>query len=227
MVQTVTLPFSALNNLPGAGGFDDVQLELLEPSDIRQTLDQTLPDQSDVQQAAEDAIDVKIEDIAQAVTDNIGPIGTPAADAVADAVLDRLDITPGLFGPLSDPLDEVIKQAVTDALDQQGALDVDLTPSLPNDLLAVPQAVDDVQTTLSDIQAALSDLDTEPPDLDIPTLQDIREEVGEELEDVLETLPGGTLLTDPQEFVETQIRDGIDAAVTDQTEQELDQLLQE
>jgi hypothetical protein len=173
MVQLVEIPLEWANNIPGVSGVEDARFQVPEVEDITEGVEETLPDEDDIRNAVadelagidpEDLIDV---DLSELDLDALG------ADAVADAILDRLDIEPGLFGPLTDPLDEVIDRAVQEGLEALGELDVDLKALDADELLEIPDLVRDLHDDVRDLEEALDAVESPADALDVPTTDEL------------------------------------------------------
>jgi hypothetical protein len=163
MVRTVTFPLSALNNIPGVSGIEDVVLEVIEADDVTDPIIDEIPSLPDIEAEVRSALDDALADGVLADVDETLDIDIPGADVVADAVLDALDVEPGLFGPLEDPLDVVLQEAVRDGLEALGELDVDLGELGGEDLLDLPDVVDDL---IDDVQELKDDVDGFVDDLE-------------------------------------------------------------
>lgn len=173
MVQRITIPLSALNEIIGVSGIDDVSFDVPQVDDLEAAVDGTLPDEDDIRAVVDEALEeidpADLVDIDLSQLD----IGDLTADAVADAVLDRLDIQPGLFGPLDDPLDQVIDRAVREGLEALDQLDVDLGALEGEALLDVPDLVRDLQDDVRDLQDTLAAVERLPDELDVPDTDEL------------------------------------------------------
>ena len=173
MVQLVEIPLEWANNIPGVAGVEDARFQVPETDDLADAVDGTLPDEDDIRAVVDEALsEIDPGDLVDVDLSQLD-IGDLSADAVADAVLDRLDVEPGLFGPLSDPLDEVIDRAVREGLEALGELDVDLKALDADELLEIPGLVRDLQDDLDNIQAALDAVQSPADALDIPTTDEL------------------------------------------------------
>jgi len=155
MTRQVTIPLEWANNIPGVAGVDDVVLEVVEADDVVDPVVDEVPDKDDNREAADEAIDSALADGVLADVDETLNVDVPGAEAVADAVLDRLDLAPGLFGPIDDPFDEVIRRAVRSALEDLPELDVDLGALDGEDLIDLPDVVDDL---IDDVDGLIDDV---------------------------------------------------------------------
>ena len=223
MVSEVTIPLQWANQTPGVSGIDDVSFEIPETEDITQAIDRTLPDEDDIRQIIDEALqEIDPEDL---ITVDLGQldVGDLSADAVADAVLDRLEITPGLFGPLEDPLDEVIERAVRQALGALDELDVDLGALEGEELLEVPNRLGDLRVDIRDLQEAVSRLRRLSEERSIPTADELATALEEPLQAAVEeALPD--LLTQPIEETARDLTERIlDNLVDDETAEALRQ----
>jgi len=225
MVQNVTIPLAWSNNIPGVSGISDVSFDVPQTDDIADEIDDTLPSLGEIRTAVREELDEAIDeldtaadvlpgDFQQSIDDAVqsafseaiditGQIDVDLGGIVQDAVLEALDVDEGLFGPLDSPIDDAFEAAVTAALDDLEELDI----GLPG-----------IEDRLYSLQQALEDIPTDAPDVDIP---DIREEV----RGAIEGLPGGTLLTDPDQFIDDQIDRVTDGLVDDDARQELEDAL--
>jgi len=114
------------------------QLELADEETIIDAIVGEVPTRSDIDETVREALQ---DSLADGVLDDIDgdlDLDIPGAEAVADAVLDRLDVEPGLFGPLEEPLDVVLQEAVRDGLEDLGELDVGLPDLDGEDLVDLP-----------------------------------------------------------------------------------------
>jgi len=227
MVQRVTIPLEWANNIPGVSGVEDVSFQVPEVGDLVEAVDGTLPDVEDIREVVREELDEAVARIEDEVNVNVGNLEDLAADQIADAVLDRLDVEPGLFGPLSDPLDEVIRRAVRDGLEELEeldvsieALDVDGLQAAIDTVADLPDRIDAVQ---DDVQTAVSRLE----EFEVPAVEDIQAAVTTALTEALEELPGGTLLTDPDQFVDDQVDRIADRLVSDEAEEDLRAILED
>jgi len=174
MVQLVEIPLEWANNIPGVAGVEDARFQVPETDDLQEAVDGTLPDEDDIRAVVDEALaDIDPGDLVDLDLDQLD-IGDLSADAVADAVLDRLDVDPGLFGPLSDPLDEVIDRAVREGLEALDQLDVDLGALDADALLELPGLVEDLQDDLDTIQETLDAVESPADALDVPTTSELR-----------------------------------------------------
>jgi len=136
-------------------------------------------------------------------------------------VLDRLDVDEGLFGPIEEPLDAVIRDAVLQGLEQLDGLDVDLGALGGEDLLDVPEVVEDVR---QDVQDALDTLDRleervgDGPQLEFPDVEQI---VADALADIEPEVDGAGFFTDPVGFLANAVLAALDEAIDDDLQQEL------
>jgi len=173
MVQQVTVPLEWANSIPGVAGIEDVEFAIPETDDLADAVDGTLPSEADIRDVIDEALaDIDPADLVDVDLSRLD-IGDLTADAVADAVLDRLDVEPGLFGPLDDPLDQVIDRAVRQGLEALGQLDVDLSALEGEALLDVPDLVRDLQDDVRDLQDTLAAVEDLPETLDVPTAEEL------------------------------------------------------
>jgi|AKVG01.1.fsa_nt_gi molybdopterin converting factor small subunit len=227
MVQTVTLPLSALNAIPGVSGLDDVTFDIPQVSDIegavddvvgelrdrvqdlRRELDEGL---DDVVEEVTDELDGLEDEVAEAVADEVGDVPLPDEDDLTDAILDALDVDEGLFGPLDEPLDSVVENAVEDAV--TGAADFGI------DLTGLTGTVDDIQATVDDLTQGLEDLDTLGTDA-------VRRVVDDALDEVEPTVDDSGLFTDPVQFAVALATEAVDRAVDEDTQERLQAVLED
>ena len=145
MVQRVTIDLEWANSLPGVSGIDDITFDVPQVDDVVDGIDGTLPDEDDIREVVDEALqDIDPADLVDIDLSQLD-ISDLTAEAVADAVLDRLDVEPGLFGPLDDPLDQVIDRAVREGLEALDQLDVDLGALEGEALLDVPDLLEGLQ----------------------------------------------------------------------------------
>jgi hypothetical protein len=168
MVQRITIDLEWANSIPGVSGIEDVTFDVPQVDDVVDGIDGTLPDEADIREVVDEALqDIDPADLVDIDLSQLD-IGDLTADAVADAVLDRLDIQPGLFGPLDDPLDQVIDRAVRDGLEGLDQLDVDLAALEGEALLDVPDRLEALQDDVSDLQDTLTAVERLPDEVDVP-----------------------------------------------------------
>lgn len=205
MVQTVTLPFGALNALPGVSGIQDVSFDIPQLSDIRDELDQAVPSLDEIREVIQEEVD-QLE-LGDGIT-------VPTVEEIAEAVADRLDIpefdgiTVDIQGSLFD-IESDFVDLLAAALDQADLLDVSEFP------------------TLQELERLLEDATADLSELDIPTVTDIGEEVESRLTAVLEdTLPEWVTL-DLEDLVDRLTAEVEDRLVSEEARQELITALEE
>jgi hypothetical protein len=251
MATTVVIPLDALNNIPGISGVAEVNFTVLDFDDavdatvdaiansdvvenaVEFALDQFfLGDfpfddfqdliQDDIREpiilGVEFAIDDAIPDIAQAVAEETidpGDISLDPGDIqldpgeIADDILDQIDDFDVQQGGISfESVFGATQQSITQGFEL--ALEDQLGP-----LDDLPDALEDLGDLLADLEALFDP--TVDSDLELP------------LESALDGLPGGTLLTDPDTFIDAQIdrvTNGlVDDDVFDETQQAIDEVL--
>jgi len=227
MTRQVTIPLEWANNIPGVSGVDDVDLEVVEADDVIDPILDEVPTRSDIDETVRSALQDALADGVLADVDETLDIDIPGAEAVADAVLDRLDVEPGLFGPLEEPLDVVLQEAVRDGLEDLGELDVGLPDLDGEDLVDLPDVVDDLIDDVQDLIDDVGDLADEFDELEVPGLDDIRTEVEDGLRAVGPEVDGAGLFSEPVAFFEAVVREAIDRQVSDEARQELEAVLEE
>jgi archaellum component FlaC len=121
MVETVEIPLSWANNIPGVSGVEDVEFDVPQLDEIVADVEDSLPGIDQIGERV-DFITLDIQDIREEVAD----IPDDVADAVGDVTVD-----------LGDVADE-IRQEVDDALDD---LDLDITDPLEEALADAEQAI--------------------------------------------------------------------------------------
>jgi hypothetical protein len=227
MVQRVTIPLSALNEIIGVSGIEDVTFDVPQVDDIVDGIDGTLPDEADIREVVDEALEsidpADLVDIDLSQLD----IGDLTADAVADAVLDRLDIQPGLFGPLDDPLDQVIDRAVREGLEALDQLDVDLGALEGEALLDVPDLVRDLQDDVAALEDTLAAVESLPDELAVPDTAELAADLADPLTTaVVDALPDP--LTQDLETTADELAALIEARlVSDEVVAELKAVLEE
>jgi len=227
MSRQVTIPLEWSNNIPGVSGVDDVELEVVEASDVIDPILDEVPTRSDIDETVREALQ---DSLADGVLDDIDgdlDLDIPGAEAVADAVLDRLDVEPGLFGPLEEPLDVVLQEAVRDGLEDLGELDVGLPDLDGEDLVDLPDVVDDLIDDVQDLIDDVGDLADEFDELEVPGLDDIRTEVEDGLRAVGPEVDGAGLFSEPVAFFEAVLEEVTDGLVSEEARQDLEDALQE
>lgn len=227
MAREVTVPLEWANNIPGVSGVDDVDLELVEADDVIDPILDEVPTRSDIDETVRSALQDSLADGVIDDLDGTLDVDVPGAETVADAVLDRLDVEPGLFGPLEEPLDVVLQEAVRDGLEDLGDLDVGLPELDGEDLVDLPDVVDDLIDDVRDVADDLEDLADDVTDIDPPGLEAIRETVDEALAEAGPVVDGAALFSDPVAFVEAVLEEVTDGLVSDEARQELQDALDE
>jgi len=223
MVDRVEIPLSVLNNIPGPSGVEDVTFDIPQVSDLEEIVDDAVLGLEDVTDAVADEVDRVVDDVIDGLESEIPDVDVPGADVVADAVLDRLDVDEGLFGPIEQPIDAVIRDAVLQGLEQLDGLDVDLGALGGEDLLDVPEVVEDVR---QDVQDALDTLDRleesvgDGPDLEFP---DVEETVGDALDEIEPEVDGAGFFTDPVGFTTELLAQAVARAIGPETQAALDE----
>jgi hypothetical protein len=245
--EEVTIPLSVLNNAPFVNDVDDVEFTVPNLQDIREELDDTLPDLDDIQDGVQDVVidvldgnafvdpaDLQIvtaigdeiedrldfadldpdqftEDILQELRDEIPDLDLDP-DVIADAVVEQIDLTPGsavdvdidgVFGPLS----EDIQEGLTRALEAVAGTEEDL----PGDATNLAQGI-----------AVVADrLDGNGPTRGAGVVPDIGDEIG----NALDGLPGSDLLSDPGGFIDELAEAVVELLVSEEASESLQETL--
>jgi hypothetical protein len=227
MARQITIPLEWANNIPGVSGVDDVDLELAEEETIIDDIVDRVGSQEDTDQTVREAVQDSLADGVLDDRDGTLDLDIPGADAVADAVLDRLDVEPGLFGPLEEPLDVVLQEAVRDGLEDLGDLDVGLPDLDGEDLVDLPDVVDDLIDDVQDLIDDVGDLADQIDELAENGLGDVGQTLEDRLLAVGPEVDGAGLFTEPVAFVEAVVREAIDRQVSEEARQELEAVLDE
>jgi tetrahydromethanopterin S-methyltransferase subunit G len=241
VVQTVTIPLSWANNIPGVSGVEDVTFDVPQVSDIEDAVDRLTPDLDDIGERVDfvtldipdiqDRLDDLLEDIEAAVDDvtvDLGDVTDEIRQEVEEALADLdLDV-PGQVGDLLGDIDQAISGIQVD-IEQ---LDDRIVEQLPEDISPGPLVEfesifgalrDDIVAGLTEAIQQLLDQDGQS----LPDVPDVRTAVSEEVLSLLEDLPGGDLLTDPEQFIDDQIQRVTGGLVDDGPRQELQDVLEE
>jgi len=220
--------FPSFNELPGLRDLADVQRGLTRQiDDLGDDLLADLPDRDDIGAEVEDRILDPLEQDIEDLVDDLQDLDVPTVDDVVGGVDD-------LVGDAEDSL----STAITDI---RGDLQDDLQDVRTNVETAIDDSVDDIEEDVSGLSGALSSIGDEVGDA-----RDRIEEVGDGVEDVLDRIPEdfegavesalesveptvdeAGLFSEPVAFAAGVIVAGGDRAVDDETEQALDQAIQD
>jgi len=142
-----------------------------------------------------------IEHVCQHYAD---PLTLADAEEIADEIADRLD-----FDALGD-----IEVSIDGSLFSVNQDFIDLLAKALNqvDFLEIDQ-LGDVESLIDDVEAFLEEVD---PD-NLPTTEDLPGIVSDALTDALEDLPGASLLTDPETFLEDTVEPFLDSRIGEET----------
>jgi len=179
------------------------------------------------------------EDIKQAVEELVaGEGGLPTAEEIGLTVEEAVDeqtpdFAEGLFGPLDieaenvegafediqaqlDRLDEIAEQIP----DEPPEPDIEVpTPDLPDPLQGIGETIDSLEEDVGGVVETVEGLD-------VPSIDDIEAAVATAVRGLLEAVPGGTILLDPDEFVDDQIDRLTDGLVSEEARQDLEDALE-
>lgn len=169
-----------------------------------------------------DQLDIDPEDLAIDADQIAQDIAEDVSEAIPAAVINVDEIVQGVVAALQDDLQ-------TGGFDPQELADAILGERDQLDIPAPQINVSGVFGPLTeDIVRAFEeviDQRVQAPDVDIPSVGDVRTAVGEEVEDVLEGLPGSDLLFNPDQFIDDQIDRLTDGLVSDEAQQNLQDAL--
>jgi hypothetical protein len=227
MTRVFTIPLAWANNIPGVSGVEDVEIEVLEDDDVVEPTVDQVGTQEDTDRTVREAVSETLSDGVLDGEDGTLDLDIPGAEAVADAVLDRLDVEPGLFGPLNDPLDEVLREAVRDGLEDLGDLDVGLPDLDGEDLLDLPDVVEDLVDDVEGLIDDVADLADGIDEIEVPTLEDFRGEVDDALQGLGPEVDGTAFFDQPVAFVEALADELVDGLVSEEAQQDLQDSLNE
>lgn len=179
MVQTVVIPLSVLNALPGLTGIEDVQFSVPELDDITDEIVANTLDRTDLDEALTDAIDDIVAEVQQATVDadaladrlveeveqRVSEI-VISPQEVADLVVDQLNLEDlvtdqvsisGIFGPLTEDVVRAFEEVLNEVL---GAID-DLPEGIDSVTQSIDQVLTDTETLIdrlpADVQATVED----------------------------------------------------------------------
>jgi len=234
MVETVVIPLSALNNFPGISEVEDVEFDVPQLDEIVADVEDALPDLDSIEDAVDrnvPDIDEIVEDVVEGVEEAIDDIDVPGIDEdqLVEDVVDGIEIDlPDSFPTVQDIVDGVVSELEggieatgidPEEIGQAIAAEVeDVTveePAVSIDGVFGPLTQDIVRAFNEVLGARLDE-----EGIDLPSVEDVRTAVREEVEEVLETVPGSDLLFDPDQFVDDQIARLTDGLVSDETRQE-------
>lgn len=87
MVQSVTLPFGALNNVPGVSGIDDVSFDIPQPDDIIDPITDAIPDPPDIEGLVVEPLDELLATVDD-IQDTVAAINEQVLAGIPDAIAD-------------------------------------------------------------------------------------------------------------------------------------------
>jgi hypothetical protein len=243
MAQTVTFELSALNNIPGVSGVEDVTFSVPTLEDIKEGVADALLVGEDVLADAKAAVTDELDDLIDAqglLLDLLNEIdeqrepGDPLLRALAEAV--AVEVVEQLAGPDTDigNLEEEIARRV---VEEVGQVDLDdATVEIEGSLFSIAQDFTDLIAealseadlvdvpqfpTLEEIRGIVSEESPDPPEVSVPTAEDIGQAVDVGLPEGLSDVADAQLLTDPDQFIDDQIDRVTDGLVSEDARQEL------
>jgi len=237
VVQTVTLPLDALNQIPGVSGVDAISFDIPQLEDIEDALDDGVPTLAEigvevgaqVQDVLADELDLDavVDDITAALETELDPLVDTLPDEITAAVDDSLedfeqDIS-GIVLDLDALADNITEQLEPEDIGQDVVSFESVFGALTDDIEeGFEQALDDTITSIDDILDTLEDIDTLLDALtgDVDAILELVEgldadDPGESAIEALEEQPGGELLTAPTDFAISFGDDVLAALVSD------------
>lgn len=248
MATTVTLPFGALNAIPAVSGIEDVTFTVPDVEDIQEEVDRVIDDVLDpvndlvddiigeiraTQDRVDDQVDNIIDEIRN-VTVDVPDIEQALEDVARQVLGDLEEDIGGLVADTEALADSIVDQLDVDELEQPlvsfesvfGALREDVVQGFEEALENIAGLPEDLQEDVTNLSEAVAETLAFVRDLQDVDLTDTLENAGEELEAFIEDLPGGTLLLDPDQFIDDQIERVTDGLVEDEARQELEDALE-
>jgi len=227
MTQTFIIPLSPLNNIPGVSGVDDVEIEVLTPDDVIDAIEGTVPDIDNLLDEAVEEIQESVDAIETTVDVDIPEIEFPEVELFADEFVRALTELDGFFGPVEGDFKRALEEILGDPDVSVEGLDFNpgeafetffvTTLGLPEDLEGF---VDGVRDTLDSLGDILEEVDPEA----ITELDDKAVSLAEEF---LEDFPGGDIILDPDDFIDSQIDRVTDGLVSEESRQNLEAAIEE
>jgi len=265
MVDTVTIPLSGLNEIPGVDGIQDVTFDIpqvgdivdavventIEPIDVgRAVVNEVragnLPSPDDVADEIDRAIDSIVDNLEQSVADLQAELETFIDSSLGileedvqnlrDAVAADVEEIVGTVSAEFDSLASLVEDRVLPAVDGvEDALTDELADVRSNVETAIEESTEDLDEAVQGVSGALASLGDALGDVrdDVETLvanvettldrlpEDFETAVGEGVTAVEPTVDESGLFSEPVAFVSGVIREGLDAAVDDETAQSL------
>lgn len=227
MVNRLTLPFSALNQVPGIGGIEDRTVELLEPADIQEELEAAVPSLEDIREEVEAGllevleegglIDDLVGDVADTVVREVEEatgLDFPEPEEIAEAVADRIDI------PDFDGLTVDIEGSLFDV--EQDFVDLLVAALEQADLLEVSQV-----PTLGEISDLLEEATADLEELELPTADELQDDLADALEETLDDILPDYLTLSLEELI-TEVGEVLEERLlSEETEEALREASQE
>lgn len=249
MPQEITLPFAALNALPGPSGIEDVEFSVPELSDIITAIEENTLGRTQLDEAVGSLIDDMIEDIWNDIE-----VWSQVIDGIAAAVVSEFEeetgidvpgdgsVIDGVVGetPSTEDIDEAVQNAVSNELDSAdlgpvdvniegifGPLSKDLARALEDILNFDPATVSD--DIVSSVEQELGiDVPGDGPILqDVPTRNDVDSIIESQLESFCPSLNGVNLCNDPIGFGEQLWEEVRPVIVSDESIADLENALDE
>ena len=249
MPQDITLPFGALNALPGPSGIEDVEFSVPELSDIVTAVEENTLGRTQLDEAIGSVTDQLIEDIWSDIE-----VWSQVIDGIAAAVVSEFEeqsgidvpgegsVIDGVVGetPSTEDIDKAVQNAVSNELDNAdlGPVDVDIEGIFGPLSQDVAQALEellnfDPATVSDDIVSAVEqelgiDVPGDGPILqDIPTGDDVDSIIESQLESFCPSLNGVNLCNDPIGFAEQVWEELKESVLGSEARQELIDALDE
>jgi hypothetical protein len=226
MVQQVVIPLDVLNDLPVISGVDPVEFSIPTFDDIEEiVVENTVSAEEIADEVGDVAGDVIVgafeatllDELVDLIGDSLEvrvELGEQALDAIAGQVIDGLqfpdleDTTIDVEGSLFSVGEDFVELLAT-ALDEA---DLSAVGGFPD--------IDSLEDLLSELEETLLD----PLLGEADTLLDLLQE---NIQDVIEELPNGDLLTELDDVVDSQIDRVTDGLVSEESRENLEQAVED
>jgi len=285
VVQTVTIPLSWANNIPGVSGVQGVTFDLPETDNL-DSLEDIAQDAADLvfdgfadafpgfdvivslgaeiaeqQSPGEDPLTSLTQAIATEIAEGTlsvelssDAVDQSLIDTIVSAVAEEVNV-PGIDeGQLGDEIgsavaDEIpdisidgdqIAETVVQRFEEQVQVDLPDPQEIANDILQETDGVDlpAPQVNISgvfgplatDVVSAFNQVLSErlqAPDIDLPDVSDVERAVSRAVEEAEPTVNGAGFFSEPVQFAINLVSEAVDQSVSQETEDQLNQALEE
>jgi len=194
MVQEVSIPLEWANNIPGVSGVQDVDFDVPDPEDIVEPIVAEIPTVADIATAVADELADLSEEIAEEIDIDIPDIDFPEVEVFAQEFIEALTDLEGFFGPVEGDFQRALQDVLGDPDLALEGLDLDFSP----------------------LQEAIEGLQADIEEFEVPDLGDIQDAAEDAVRAVLDDVPGGDILLDPDGFIDRQIDRVTDGLVSEE-----------